>query len=96
MSTEIDSIRMLRATAEAQLEVSTEILGDILGEHYGIDGDGMDAIVFHLVKEHHWLPSEIRNMDRDDLRLVLSSEFDEHSEELGQRLRLAEKAKKAR
>lgn len=56
MSTNINSIRIKGAEAVSQLDVMTEILGDILAERYALDDSGMDAIVYHLVQKHHWLP----------------------------------------
>ena len=89
MSREIDLERFKRAEAAAELNAAVEILGDLISEHrgYGSDVKGEDAIVAHLAEMHHWLPRDVRTMDRADLRIVLASEFKQYALELERRLK---------
>jgi hypothetical protein len=36
---------------------------------------GMEAIYFYLVQKYRWLPSQVRAMNLEDIRFVLSEEM---------------------
>jgi hypothetical protein len=36
---------------------------------------GIDAIHFYLIEKYHWLPSQVKSLNDDDLRFVLSEEM---------------------
>lgn len=62
--------------AEGNLSYTLSVFGDYLSEKYGYkDLYNMDAIYFHIVKTHNWLPRDVRSMTPEDLRLILSQEM---------------------
>lgn len=87
MTKEHDIVRQRLHHAEADLKVTVDILGDLIAKEQNYDDGGMEAIVLHLVEKHHWLPSDIRAMNSEDLRLVLSSDFKRLGAKLASRLK---------
>ena len=61
-----------------------EILGNQLAEKKGYPCEKIEALHYHLIQKHNWLPRDVRSMSTDDLRLALASELKEmeHSQEL--------------
>ncbi len=86
-----DKVRINVYTADANLRLSVDILGDLIAKEKGYDDVGMDAIVRHLVSKYHWLPSDIRAMNGDDLRLVLFEDFERLHAQLATRLQALDK-----
>lgn len=76
MDKERDEVRTRLRDAEARLTVDLERFGDWLAkkEGYG-ELDGLEAIQFHLMEKHHWLPSQIKSMSHEDLRFAMTKEL---------------------
>jgi hypothetical protein len=56
--------------------VEIECFGDHLAVREGyVKLKGLEAIHLYLIQKHHWLPSVVQNLSRDDLRLVLHQEM---------------------
>jgi len=36
--------------------------------------NGIEAVYFYLVQKHHWLPSQVRSLNVDDLSFCLEEE----------------------
>jgi len=60
----------------AKSTYNLEIFGDFVAkrEKYKIH-TGMDALHYYLVQKHHWLPSQVKALNRDDLRFLLAEEM---------------------
>ncbi len=62
--------------AQGNLAYFLELFGNFLAEREGYkELDGMEAINFYLVQKYHWMPKDVRSMNFDDLRFVLSEEM---------------------
>lgn len=66
-------LNVARAIRQAHFEVLGEELSAKHG--YGLDGDGLEAIYYHLAKKFGWTPNECRALSQDDLALALSEEL---------------------
>jgi len=40
-------------------------------KHY----DGIEAVSFYVVQKYHWLPSQVRSMNWEDLKFLLAEEM---------------------
>lgn len=62
--------------AESRYKYMLDVFGDTIAEREGYKNlYGMDAVHFYLIHKFHWLPSVVRSMSADDLRLVLAEEM---------------------
>ncbi|MCK4814916.1 hypothetical protein KA005_04025 [bacterium] len=53
-----------------------DVFGDTIAKREGYKSVyGIEAIHFYLVHKFHWLPSQVKSMTKDDIRLVLSEEM---------------------
>lgn len=53
-----------------------ELFGDALANREGYKRHlGMDALHYYLVQKHHWLPSQVRALNRDDLHFLFDEEM---------------------
>lgn len=60
---------------QGQSLFSLECFGDDLAKREGYKGlKGMDALFYYLVQKHHWLPSQVRALNVEDLELLFSEE----------------------
>ena len=70
-----DTRKRLHET-QGNLAYLLEVFGDTLAQQQGYkDIDGMDAIHLYLIHKHHWLPRDVRAMNREDLQLALHQEM---------------------
>lgn len=37
--------------------------------------EGMDAIHYYLIQKYHWLPSQVKSLNYNDLRFLLAEEM---------------------
>jgi hypothetical protein len=59
-----------------QMNYNLECFGDFLAEREGYQvHEGMDAILFYLVKTYGWLPAQVKSMSLEDLRFMLDEEM---------------------
>ena len=62
--------------AQGHLAYLLEVFGDTLAQQQGYKSiDGMEAIYLYLIHKHHWLPRDVRAMNREDLQLALHQEM---------------------
>jgi hypothetical protein len=61
---------------EATIAYDLDVFGDHLAEREGYKvHDGIDALHFYLIQKHHWLPSQARALNLDDLRFLFAEEM---------------------
>ena len=61
---------------QGDLTYLLEVFGDTLAQQQGYKSiDGMEAIYLYLIHKHHWLPRDVRAMNREDLQLALHQEM---------------------
>jgi len=61
---------------EAVLNYNLIRFGDDLAEREGYrEHKGLDALHFYLIQQHHWLPSQVKSLNHDDLRFLLAEEM---------------------
>lgn len=61
---------------QGDLAYLLEVFGDTLAQQQGYKSiDGMEAIYLYLIHKHHWLPRDVRAMNREDLQLALHQEM---------------------
>lgn len=65
-----------KRVVEGHLAFSLDCFGDYLAkrEKYKFH-DGIEAVYFYLIQKYHWLPSEVRAFNWDDLRFLLEEEM---------------------
>ncbi len=62
--------------AQGNLAYYLELFGNFLAEREGYKQlDGMEAIYFYIVQKYHWMPKDVRSMNFDDIRFLLSEEM---------------------
>ena len=62
--------------AQGNMAYYLEIFGNALAEREGYkELDGMEAIYFYLIQKYKWLPKDVRSMNQEDIRFVLSQEM---------------------
>lgn len=62
--------------AQANNAYYLELFGNYIAEREGYKHlDGMEAIYFYLINKFHWMPRDVRSMNYDDIRFVLSEEM---------------------
>lgn len=53
-----------------------ELFGDFLAKREGYkEHDGLDALFYYLIQKHHWLPSQARSLNWDDLHFLFAEEM---------------------
>jgi len=68
-------VRRIHA-ARAELAYQLEVFGDEIADREDYRGlVGMDAIRLYLMNKHHWLPEQMRSMQPEDYRLLLTEEM---------------------
>jgi hypothetical protein len=53
-----------------------EALGDQLAEENKYPLQGLEAIHYHLIQKHNWLPRDVRSMSIADIKLACASELE--------------------
>jgi hypothetical protein len=70
----LDTARYRVHQAKADLAFHLERLGDQLAETYDYKAEGIEAVQFHLMQKHHWLPQDVRSLNIDDLWFAAGQE----------------------
>jgi hypothetical protein len=61
---------------QAEMAYHLEVFGDHLAKREGYkEHEGLEALHFYLIQKHHWLPSEVRALNWEDLRFILKEEM---------------------
>ena len=69
---------VIKSSHECQgsLNYFLHVYGDTIAKREGYkEVNGIDAIHFYLIHKFNWLPRDVRSMNYDDLRFVLSEEM---------------------
>jgi hypothetical protein len=62
--------------AEGEIAFHMDLFGDYLAEREGYkEHDGLEALQFYLVQKYHWLPSQVKSLNLDDLRFLFGEEM---------------------
>lgn len=64
--------RLYHNQADLQLRLSE--LGDHLAQKHGYSHDGLDALRFHLMQKHNWLPRDVHSLSFNDLYFATADE----------------------
>ena len=76
MSKERNQTRLDLHVAYGKLAFNLECFGDDLAKKRKYKGhEGMDAIHFYLVEKYHWLPSQVKALNFEDLHFLLEEEM---------------------
>jgi hypothetical protein len=61
---------------EGQRAFHLDLFGDFVAKREGYKThDGLDALHYYLIQEHHWLPRDVRTLSLDDLHFLFSEEM---------------------
>src|SRR5664280_2572896 len=62
--------------AEGHLAFGLDCFGDYLAKREKFKAhDGIEAVYFYLIQKYHWLPSQVRALNWEDLRFLLDEEM---------------------
>jgi hypothetical protein len=76
MDKEINQTRLDIHVLSGKLAFHLECFGEELARRKKYKKHtGMDAIHFHLVEKYHWLPSQVKALNADDLRFLMEEEM---------------------
>ena len=76
MTIERDEVRDRLHEAIGKQAAMLERFGDYLAKVKNYrEHDGIEAIRYHLMQKHGWLPSEVRSLSTDDLQFAISEEM---------------------
>ncbi len=53
-----------------------DLFGDTLSKREGYKSHGgLEALQFYLIQKHHWLPSQVKSLNWDDLHFLFAEEM---------------------
>lgn len=77
----METMKMAQLTAVGEIfradrEQIIRVLGEQLAKTHGYPvEDGKEAVWYHIIQKHNWLPRDVRSLSLDDLELVCASEL---------------------
>jgi hypothetical protein len=61
---------------EGERAFHLDLFGDFLAKREGyVEHKGLDALLYYLIQKYHWLPSQVRSLNQDDLHLLFDEEM---------------------
>jgi len=73
---ELNKIQKKTSLLEGEMNYHLILFGDEIAkrENYKVH-TGMDAIYYYLINKYHWLPQEVKFLDKMEIRFLLEEEM---------------------